>query len=189
MRYPDYPAWTCVDTALGELLIVTTHKGVRRSHFAAPDAELGRLGAAEHSSFLDAAARALGRQPQPAGEELKPLVDQVIQWFDGERQNFDVTLDLSGIEGFRLALYRVIQEVPFGETVSYGEAAALAGSPLAARAAGTACRDVPISLFLPVHRVVRADGTTGESPNSPCHRRNLLWHEQAVLGRGTSPWN
>ncbi|NKE08412.1 MULTISPECIES: methylated-DNA--[protein]-cysteine S-methyltransferase [Kocuria] len=193
MELPASPAWTWVDTPLGEALIVTSRAGVCRTVFAPPqeawEGSPNQVLPADFARALDEVTGLFGEPPIRDDVALKPVRDQVEQWFSGQRQEFDVAVDLTGVRGFRRDLYRVIQEIPYGETASYGEVAALAGSPLAARAAGTACRDVPVSLFLPVHRVTRANGSTGESPNSPCHRRNLLQHEAAVLGRGASPWN
>lgn len=193
MDLPVLPAWTWMDTPLGEMLIVTSQAGVFRTVFAPPrrarEHSESKVLSADLARTLNEAAGILGREPTRADLALEPLGDQVEQWFCGDRRDFDVAVDLTGVHGFRRDLYGVIQEIPYGETASYGEVAALAGSPLAARAAGTACRDVPVSLFLPVHRVTRADGSTGESPNSACHRRDLLQHEAAVLGHGSSPWN
>lgn len=212
-----------MDTPLGDLLVVTTARGIYRTEFWSTQAvvqetrravglEPGRKrtdptaaansGAAlgsphevhldesfEQVHVLEASAQDLGSYPQPGAASLAELRSQVEQWFDGHRQDFDVAPDLTGQHGFRLEIYRVIQEIPFGQTATYGEVAALAGSPRAARAVGTACRDIPVSLFLPVHRVTRADGSTGEASGSDRHRSRLLQHEQAVLGRAVSPWN
>ena len=67
-----------------------------------------------------------------------------------------------------------VTEIPYGETASYGEVAALAGKPRAARAVGTACRTTPFSLVVPVHRVVRSDGSIGEYGGHPEVKEYLL---------------
>lgn len=184
MRTPDHPASAWAETPVGEMLIVTTRHGVLRTRFSAPDGS----DAPDEDALLEELAGYLGEPPEQESPGLAWLVQQVQEWFDGGRLEFEVGIDLGMCNDFQRDVYRVIAEIPFGETMSYGEVAAMAGSPRAARAVGTACRDIPVSLFLPVHRVIRADGTTGESPNSPCMRRTLLAHERAVLGHGPSPW-
>lgn len=185
MRLPQQPTWAHTDTPLGVMFVVTSPCGVLRTAFSAPDG----TAPVDANRLLAELTDELGITAQHAPGDLAALLRQVQEWFDGDRQDFDVPLDVTSARGFTRSVYEVIQEIPYGETSSYGEVAAMAGSPRAARAVGTVCRDVPISLFLPVHRVIRADGTTGESPSSPCIRRTLLRHERAVLGDGPSPWN
>ena len=71
-------------------------------------------------------------------------------------------------------------EIPYGETAGYGEVAAHAGSPRAARAVGTACATTPFSIVVPVHRVVRADGSIGEYGGHPEDKAFLLDLERAA---------
>src|SRR5680860_1310974 len=85
------------------------------------------------------------------------LLTGVPQWDRG-----DVNLAAIDADGFRGRVYERLMEVPAGETVGYGELAARAGSPRAARAAGTAVAENPLSLVIPCHRVVRADGSIGK---------------------------
>src|SRR4029077_20543935 len=73
----------------------------------------------------------------------------------------DVPLDLSWCTDFQRELVRALRDVPWGEIVSYGELAALAGKPGAARAAGTFCARNRFALVLPCHRVVSATGIGG----------------------------
>ena len=102
---------------------------------------------------------------QPDGEIGKPdrsIARQLDDWFAGKRHAFDVELDLEGINGFRrVALETLAREVGWGETVTYGELADLAGRPRAARAAGSAMRDNPLPFVIPCHRVVAAGGRIG----------------------------
>ena len=81
-------------------------------------------------------------------------------YFAGGRVEFDLPLDLSG-SAFTEAVWGVLSSIPRGETISYATAASRAGSPGAARAAGTACAANPVPIIVPCHRVVRADGTLG----------------------------
>ena len=69
--------------------------------------------------------------------------------------------DFSGCGAFHIRAWKAMREIPFGETATYGEVAAEAGSPLAFRAAGQACNANRIILFIPCHRVVAANGIGG----------------------------
>jgi len=93
------------------------------------------------------------------GERGHPLADRVLGWFGGARDDFlDVELDLEGTTEFQQAVVESLRRVPWGETVTYGELAALAGRPNAYRAAGTVCAGNRFPLFVPCHRVVSASG-------------------------------
>ncbi len=81
-------------------------------------------------------------------------------YFAGAPVDFDLPLDLSA-SAFTEAVWGVLSSIPRGEVISYATAASRAGSPGAARAAGTACAGNPVPIIIPCHRVVRADGTLG----------------------------
>ena len=114
-------------------------------------------------------------RPDPA------VAKQLDEWFGGTRQVFDLTLDLDGIDGFRRdVLETLAAEVPWGETDTYGELAALAGRPRAARAAGSAMRQNPLPFVIPCHRVTAAGGKIGGyggGRNAVELKRRLLAHE------------
>jgi methylated-DNA-[protein]-cysteine S-methyltransferase len=121
---------------------------------------------------------------QPDGEIGKPdrgVARELDEWFAGKRHAFDLELDLDGIDGFRrVALQTLAREIHWGETVTYGELADLAGRPRAARAAGSAMRDNPIPFVIPCHRVVAAGGRIGGyggGRNAVALKRTLLERE------------
>ncbi len=89
-------------------------------------------------------------------------------------------LDWRLVRGFTRAALEAVREIPYGETAGYGEVAAHAGSPRAARAVGTACATTPFSIVVPVHRVVRADGSIGEYGGHPEDKLFLLDLERAA---------
>lgn len=96
---------------------------------------------------------------RPAGPIFAgdPLVGQLHAYFAGDSVAFrSVSLDLEWCTPFQYAVAEALREVPYGETVSYGELAAIAGYPNAQRAAGTFCAQNRFPLFLPCHRVLAA---------------------------------
>ncbi len=89
--------------------------------------------------------------------------------------------DLSLVgEGFGRRVLEVVATIPFGELWTYGDVAGMAGSPRAARAAGSALAGCPIELFVPCHRVVHAGGTIGGYGRHEDRKRWLLRHEGSV---------
>ncbi|MGP3536396.1 methylated-DNA--[protein]-cysteine S-methyltransferase [Microbacterium sp. RD1] len=119
-------------------------------------------------------ARRLGVAPETDPSGAQQVAAQLDEYFAGSRREFDVELDWSLVRGFTRAALEAVREIPYGETAGYGEVAAMAGSPRAARAVGTACATTPFSLVVPVHRVVRADGSPGEYGGHPEVKRFLL---------------
>lgn len=87
---------------------------------------------------------------------------QLDEYFAGARRTFDVPVDLSEERGFRRdVLETLLRDVPYGETVTYGELAEMAGGPRAARAVGTTMAGCPVPIVIPCHRVVAAGGIGG----------------------------
>ena len=102
------------------------------------------------------------------GDALSRLLARIYAFFRGERVTFtaqELSLDESaeewGFSPFMASAALALLEVPFGETVSYGELAYLAGRPRAARAAGSFCARNPLGLFIPCHRVISGNGSSG----------------------------
>ena len=111
--------------------------------------------------LLDAGERSASVRPGWTRREgLFPAVaSQLAEYFAGTRVDFDVPLAPRGTP-FQLAVWAELTRIPFGSTVSYGEvAAALGKSPVASRAVGLANGRNPISIIVPCHRVIGADGS------------------------------
>lgn len=93
--------------------------------------------------------------------EKTPLLDQaerqLMEYFQGERTDFELPLIPKGT-AFQKMVWQALQEIPYGATVSYGEIAKKIGNPKGARAVGMANNKNPISIIIPCHRVVGADG-------------------------------
>jgi O-6-methylguanine DNA methyltransferase len=111
----------------------------------------------------------------------RTVARQLDQWFAGTRHEFDLTLDLGEISGFRREVLETLaREVPWGEVVSYGELAGMCGRPRAARAVGSAMRNNRIPFVIPCHRVVAAGhkiGGYGGGRNAIALKRELLARE------------
>ena len=88
------------------------------------------------------------------------LIDQIAQYFDGERESFDIEISLAGT-AFQKAVWRAMCQIPYGGTRTYGSVARDLDS--AARAVGVACGDNPIPIVVPCHRILAADGLGGYS--------------------------
>ena len=112
-----------------------------------------------------------------------PLTERLVAYFHGEDVSFD-DVEISWEEETELgrALGEALRRVPRGEVVSYGELAALAGRPRAARAAGTFCAAGRLPVFVPYHRVVSAHGIGGYGSAGVDYKRRLLALEGVSIG-------
>ena len=121
--------------------------------------------------------------PGPAPGAVKAghvLARRLAAFFAGDPDDFaDVELDLD--DGFYGDCQRVLRAVPRGEVVTYGELAALAGRPGAARAAGTFCARNTLGVFVPCHRVVASDGIGSFGDLGVDYKRRMLRMEGVVL--------
>ena len=93
----------------------------------------------------------------PPTNLLKEAKRQLEEYFEGKRKVFDLPINPQGTE-FQKKVYKALCNIPYGETKSYGEIAALIGNPKAVRAVGGANNKNPMLLLIPCHRVVGADG-------------------------------
>lgn len=94
---------------------------------------------------------------------LIPFSQQLKEYFDGERQDFTILLDLHGTE-FQKNVWKTLCTIPYGETTYYSDIAAKIENPKAVRAVGTAIGANPLPIVIPCHRVIGKDGSlTGYS--------------------------
>jgi methylated-DNA-[protein]-cysteine S-methyltransferase len=89
---------------------------------------------------------------------LERAAAQLDQYFAGERRAFDLPLDLAGSE-LQRAVWAQLRQIPYGETVSYGELARRAGRADIVRAVAAAVGRTPVPIVVPCHRVIGADGS------------------------------
>ncbi|MCP1386981.1 methylated-DNA--[protein]-cysteine S-methyltransferase [Corynebacterium sp. TA-R-1] len=146
-----YHVHTC---EVGEVMSVSTPRGLARIE-------------------LDPARFALWAAGACEGDEGS-VGTQLREYFAGERRAFELALDWGMREGFRLRAQQALLAVPYGETATYAQLAALAGNARAVRAAGTACATNPLPIVVPCHRIVRADGSLGNYAGGIAMKRFLL---------------
>src|SRR5690242_15152604 len=94
---------------------------------------------------------------QEADAPFTTVRQQLAEYFAGERQQFDVPLKLAGTP-FQQRVWHALVRIPFGTTITYAQLAQRIGRPTAARAVGHANSRNPISILVPCHRVIGADG-------------------------------
>ncbi|WP_110590099.1 methylated-DNA--[protein]-cysteine S-methyltransferase [Microbacterium suaedae] len=133
------------------------------------------LGTAEDPLWVvEGVARELRRELAASHDDIAGLGAQLTEYFGGRLQRFDVEIDWRLSPGFAGDALRAVRDISYGETASYGEIADRAGRPRAARAVGTACRFTPLTLVVPVHRVIRSDGSLGEFGGREDVKRQLI---------------
>lgn len=130
-----------LDTPIGELLLAGDKSGL---------------------SMIGFPKGSMRREPEPDWIfNEKPLGEarhQLLEYFAGKRRDFDLPLQLSGTE-FQVSVLEALLDIPYGETVSYGDIARKIGRPRAVRAVGAANGRNPIPIVVPCHRVI---GSTGD---------------------------
>jgi AraC family transcriptional regulator of adaptative response/methylated-DNA-[protein]-cysteine methyltransferase len=162
-----------VETALGPMLLAATDRG---------------LAASSTGTDLDGFLTELQRRFPDA--EVQPATDGATwlegigAWIDGfltgARRDLP-SVDLSGVRPFDSRVFEAVRAIPYGATATYGEVAAVIGSPLAARAVGGAMARCPLFPAVPCHRVVRAaDGFSGWGGPNLALKRRLLDLERAA---------
>lgn len=117
-------------------------------------------------------------------EDAGALADvrrELEEYCAGQRREFTVPLALAGTP-FQLRVWNALLEIPYGETISYGELAARIGQPTASRAVGLANGANPIPVIVPCHRVIGSNGSlTGYGGGLPIKQRLLALERQPQL--------
>ncbi|MDR2481299.1 MAG: methylated-DNA--[protein]-cysteine S-methyltransferase [Spirochaetaceae bacterium] len=109
---------------------------------------------------------------------------EIMEYLDKKRQAFDIPVLLRGTE-FQMRIWRELQKIPYGKTLSYGAVArAAGGNAKAARAAGRAIHVNPIAIIVPCHRVIGADGSLTGFAGGRAVKKKLLEIEGAYTYTG-----
>ena len=127
--------------------------------------------------WVKPAPATLGERVEPTDPLIASAAGQLDEYLAGERTTFDLPTVLRGDE-FQRRVWSVLEEIPYGETTSYGDIAARLGDT--AQAVGKAVGQNPLSIVVPCHRVVGADGTLTGFGGGIERKRWLLAHEGAL---------
>lgn len=163
---------TYIETDLGVMIAAATHKGICLFEFA--DYKLLEL---ELRQIADSFKAPLVQGKNPHFETLQ---NQLDEYFKGERKVFSIPLDLVGTE-FQKEVWLSLLKIPYGQTITYGRQAELMGKPSAVRAVANANGKNKISIILPYHRVIGADGTLTGYGGGIWRKKKLLEFEKEKL--------
>ena len=163
-------AYDLVDSPIGRLLVAASKRGLCRiSYDAEPERELDRL------------ARDFGVSILRSAKPIDPARRELDEYFEGKRRSFDLPVDVTLLAHFNRRVLRELARVPYGEVVTYGELAARAARPKAARAVGTVMNRNPLPIVLPCHRVIGANGKLTGYAGGLERKETLLRLEGAIL--------
>jgi methylated-DNA-[protein]-cysteine S-methyltransferase len=156
--------YTRVDSPIGELLLVGDGHALRGLHI-----QEGRT------------AVSVDPEWRRADDAFADVRRQLREYFDGERDDFDVPLTLTGTP-FQHRVWEALREIPYGETRTYGELARRVGRPSASRAVGLANGRNPIAVIVPCHRVIGSDGSLTGYGGGLERKQHLLELEAGAAG-------
>ena len=140
---------THIQTPLGTMIAAASEKGICMLDFVD----------CKHSALKLRTLSETFKAPLEQGSSpyFAVLRLQLQQYFNGERRCFDIPLDFAGTE-FQKQVWNILLQIPYGTTISYAEQAALLGKPSAVRAVASANGKNKISIVVPCHRVIGANG-------------------------------
>jgi methylated-DNA-[protein]-cysteine S-methyltransferase len=158
---------------IGPLAVAAAAAGVRcvlLPKEAASGGMPGRAAARQRAGGLPAGRAAAG----PAARKMAARAErEILEYLAGRRRTFTVPVDLAGVPPFHRKVLAALGRVPYGRTVTYGQLAARAGRPRAARAVGSCVARNPVPLIIPCHRVVASGGLGGFGGGLDLKRRLL----------------
>ena len=162
------------DSPLGLFRIASTEKGL--AYLQLPHA---------NGTGLDGWLRRQARDAKrvEAFAPNRDAIREVLEYLDGKRVDFDLSLDLRGTK-FQQAVWKSVLAIPYGETRSYLTVARSVRKAKAFRAVGAANGANPVPLIVPCHRVIAADGTLGGYGGGLDAKRRLLAMEQGRSAQG-----
>lgn len=143
MKHAADTAFTTWEGPLGRMVLAATAQGLSGVWF-----EGQRHG--PHTSAW---------RPAPEHPVLLLAITQLQQYFNGQRQHFELPLDLSGGTPFQQQVWQALLGIAAGATTNYGRLSASIGKPAAVRALGAAVGRNPVSIIVPCHRVLGSDGS------------------------------
>lgn len=169
--------WHCFETRFGGTGVAATDRGLARVTWQ--EEGDGAFVANLEERFPDAPV-----VPDPEG--LREAERQLSEYFRGDRESFDLPVDLTRLSPFDRSVLRAASGLDFGQVAAYGEVARRIGRPRAARAVGGALGRNPVPVVVPCHRIVRSDGGLGGYGSGIEYKERLLRIEgrEDLLGAG-----
>jgi methylated-DNA-[protein]-cysteine S-methyltransferase len=152
---------TYMESPVGRLLLEGDEEGLRRVAFAKDEGKV-----TQEISL-----------PAP----LQNAVNQLNAYFAGDLREFNLPLKLAGTP-FQLAVWKALQDIPYGQTTSYGELARRVGTPNGSRAVGLANGSNPIAIVVPCHRVIGSNGKLTGYGGGLDNKQTLLALERQHAG-------
>lgn len=160
--------WDRWSSPIGPLFMAATERGLLRISFVRADED--------PLEELDPRARVIRSR-----QALGPYRQELKDYFDGRRLQFDLALDLTGTTAFQRSVLMAIQSIPAGAVQTYRQVARAIRKPQASRAVGQALGSNPLPIVLPCHRVIASDGSLGGYAGGLDIKRKLLKLEGAQL--------
>lgn len=115
---------------------------------------------------------------------LRDAKEQLLQYLQGKRNQFDLPIDWSCTTAFQEAVLKLTLEIPYGEVRTYGQLAQMLNKPSASRAVGTALANSPVWIIIPCHRVISASrDLTGYAGGIPVKQRLLELEGHKIVGQ------
>jgi len=150
-----------LSTPVGRLLVARDPAGVRMIHFDGP-AKAGPYVPKAGNGPAEAGPYVRSRIKPAVGWErhdraFEDVTTQLTEYFEGRRRAFELPLAPEGTP-FQLRVWNALLDIPYGETISYGELAARIGDRSASRAVGLANGSNPLPIVIPCHRVIGSNG-------------------------------
>jgi len=171
-----------VASPLGPLFVAVSEQGLCEIDFADHVDETGFVRRLTARGFAPRAVDApLDAHDRCDREIIAQVARQLGEYFQGQRDRFDLPIDLSGVSPFTRRVLSATAEVPFGRLETYRGIAQRVGKPGATRAVGNALGRNPIPVVVPCHRIVRSDGSLGGYTGGPHIKPHLLALEGVAI--------
>ena len=159
--------YTIVTSSMGRLLVAMTERGVCAVRMGDSDVKLEK----------DLSEEFPHAHINRADSALREPVQKILNHLNKNEPRLDLPLDIRAT-AFQLKVWQKLREIPYGQTVSYGDVAKALGNPGAVRAVGRACATNPVALVIPCHRVVKEDKSLGGYRWGMERKRKLLERER-----------
>ena len=170
---PADVSYALVDSPVGTLVAASTERGLAclsyEDHHGGVDGVLETIAARISPRILEAPAR------------LDAVRRELDEYFERRRTAFDLPIDWALVTPFGRRVLQATKEIPFGEVSTYGQIAARAGNPRAARATGNALGANPMPIVVPCHRVLHTGGRGIGNYTGGVHRKETLLRLEGVL--------